>query len=254
MTCGSKVQGRSIAASRNRSRRSEPVWARCEPTSLSPPRPDWVSERFVSWWNQVFSSDSYVSGDSRDPSHPKWLSVPRRLEQFDGITRGVLQQNLPASVARHDLVPEPMARRLEPFDHAREIVHLDLDAVPPAWGGNTAIRHGLACAACSRPIEQKMQVAARQRCEAGRWVHLDLETKCSGVERNGGVHVVNNVSDSHDHLVLPARGKSTALGNALRQACDCRPVNLATATPQRGQRSRRAGTQDKTRGGPYRSR
>ena len=81
------------------------------------------------------------------------LSATRRLEQFYGITRGVLQKNLFTTATRHNLVSESVACCFEPLDYTCQIIHFDLNAVPSPWARNAAIRHGLACAARTRPVQ-----------------------------------------------------------------------------------------------------
>src|SRR5687767_9389614 len=108
-----------------------------------------------------------------------------RLEQLDRVARRVLEQNLSASVAVHDLVAEPRSLALQPFNGVGQVGNLELDSVPAARTGRLPIRHGLAGAAtATRSIQQQTKIAARHSCEARCWMHVELEAQQLRVEGN----------------------------------------------------------------------
>src|SRR3954453_23446330 len=75
------------------------------------------------------------------------------LEQFDRVAGRILQQDLRAAVAAHDLVTELSAGGPEFRDHGRQILDFDPDAVPAAWCGELAFGHGLAGPTGARSVE-----------------------------------------------------------------------------------------------------
>src|SRR5262249_40427346 len=68
-------------------------------------------------------------------------SAAGRLKQLDEIAGGVLQQDLRSARPAHDVVAELDAGGAQPGDLGRNIVHDEMNAVPPPRTRANAIRH-----------------------------------------------------------------------------------------------------------------
>jgi hypothetical protein len=65
------------------------------------------------------------------------------LEQLDGITRGILQDDLPATHAGDDFIAEMSSSLIQPFDNSCQVIYPDVKTIPAAWFLGCAIWHGL---------------------------------------------------------------------------------------------------------------
>src|SRR4051794_12494259 len=79
------------------------------------------------------------------------------LEEFDRVAGRILEQDLRAAVAAHDLVAEPPAGGFEFRDRGRQVLDFDPDAIPAAWRGELAVGHSLTGPTGARPVEQQPQ-------------------------------------------------------------------------------------------------
>lgn len=75
---------------------------------------------------------------------PAPYSRRERLEQFDRVSGGVLDEDLSASFALDDVAPKVHSALPQPIDGRRQILDGELEAVPTARLG---LATGLACAA-----------------------------------------------------------------------------------------------------------
>src|SRR5215217_3909458 len=125
------------------------------------------------------------------------MPLAARLEELDGVTRRILEQDLAAAAAGHDLAAKAGAGSAQPLDLGVEVVDLDLEAVPAARLGHPPVRRRLGCATLAAgAVEQQAQVAAAEHCERRRGAHLHLEAEPVRVERNCRVDVVDDVADA----------------------------------------------------------
>jgi hypothetical protein len=77
------------------------------------------------------------------------------LKQLNRIAGRILDENLFAAVAGHDLIAEPCSRALKLCDSRFAILEFDLDSVPAAWSRLLTGWHSLSRAAGARPVEQQ---------------------------------------------------------------------------------------------------
>ncbi len=73
---------------------------------------------------------------------------PSWLEEFDRVTGEIFQQDLASTWAFDDVVPEGQAGGSEPGHFGIDVGDQEVDPVPPAWPGNTPVRHWTAGRAC----------------------------------------------------------------------------------------------------------
>ena len=111
------------------------------------------------------------------------------------MPEGIFDEYLLTAVALNDRAAEAHSASLERFNGGCEVVNLYLDAVPAAGCRRLAVSHCLARSAGAWLIQEQAQVAAGEACEAGRWVHVDLEAEVLRVERQRRVHVIDDVAD-----------------------------------------------------------
>jgi len=64
-----------------------------------------------------------------------------RLKKFDGVAGGIVYQDLRPTRPSHNVVSEPHSRRPESLDLSVEVIHYQLDAIPPAGTWLAAIGH-----------------------------------------------------------------------------------------------------------------
>lgn len=69
------------------------------------------------------------------------------LEGFDGIVRRIIQQNLLAAIAAHNVVAKLCSAQTQRLDQTGKIFDLDLDAIPASRCRLPSIRHELGRAA-----------------------------------------------------------------------------------------------------------
>src|SRR5438874_7839973 len=76
---------------------------------------------------------------------------PGRLEELDRVPGRVLDQDLPAGDAGHDLVAEAGTSLAQPLDSPVEVGDLDGEPVPAPGRRQRAVGHGLAAPARAAP-------------------------------------------------------------------------------------------------------
>jgi hypothetical protein len=140
-------------------------------------------------------------------------SLPR-FEQLDGVSGGVLHDDLVTAYAVDNLAPETSAGGLQPCDLRREVRDLERDPIPAPRLGPGAIGHDLSAAAlAARRTQQKAQLTARQHGKGGRGVHFDVEAEPLGVETDRRIHVVDDVADADcGHRVISRPGRAVCAG------------------------------------------
>jgi len=111
-------------------------------------------------------------------------------------------------LAGDDLVAEPSAGALQPLDGSDQVLHLDPDAVPAPWLGESPVGHGLSAAAGTGSVEQQLEIPEREHCEPGASIHVQVETEELGVKADRRIDVGNDVSNAdggHDFAYLHER-------------------------------------------------
>jgi hypothetical protein len=88
---------------------------------------------------------SLVDARTSRPGHPRRRD--RRLEQFDGITRRIIDDGLLSAYADDDVVAEMHSRCAEFFDNRRQIVNFDCESIPAARLRRRSVGHWLSAAA-----------------------------------------------------------------------------------------------------------
>ena len=85
----------------------------------------------------------------------------RRLEEFNGISRRIFEENLLATDTSDDIVAEVSSRLAQPLNSSGEVVDFNRKSIPPARLGLGAIGHGLSASARGiRGAEDQTQIAA----------------------------------------------------------------------------------------------
>src|SRR5207248_9926849 len=116
--------------------------------------------------------------------------------RFDGFTRWVVNEDLLAANAGHDLVAKVRSRLAQCLDRGGEIVDFNREAVPASELGPGSIGHRLATAA--RRIgraEYETQVTSGEHGKSRSRMHLFVEAQMLAIERHGGVDIVDNVAN-----------------------------------------------------------
>src|SRR6266540_3667612 len=126
-----------------------------------------------------------------------------RLEQFDRVAGGVVDQDLGAAGPGHDVVAELHSFSAEPLDLGRYVVDKKVDAVPAAWAGFAPVGHR-APGRAGRPTEQQPQVPPNDIDEGRCRIGEHGEPEMGGVELDGGIDVVDHVADA-DHIFRHVR-------------------------------------------------
>src|SRR5213594_671971 len=132
------------------------------------------------------------------------ISPARGFKQLDGVACRVVEQDLLAAHAGDNLVSEMGSRLAQRLDFAREVVDLELYAVPAAWLGLATIGHGLGgTPGTEGRVQQEAEVASRDDCEAGGGPELDAEAETLRVEGDCRIHIIDYVTHgdwSHGEL------------------------------------------------------
>jgi hypothetical protein len=119
------------------------------------------------------------------------------LEQLNRVTGWILQQDLLAAIADHDLVAEASSRGFEPRNGCRQVLDLDADPVPAAWGGELAVGHGLSGSASAWSVEQQPKRPTRDVRKPGRGLQIELKSEETGVKGDGRIDVGHDVAHAH---------------------------------------------------------
>ena len=127
------------------------------------------------------------------------------LEQFDGISGRVLEQDLLAAHSNHDVIAEVGAFPTKRLDDGRKIRDLKREPVPAARLGDAAIRHSLATTRPSpRRAQYQTEVTSGQHREAGSGMHVFMEAEVLTVELDRGVDIIDDVADAdRGHQACP---------------------------------------------------
>src|SRR5581483_9108638 len=137
-----------------------------------------------------------------------------RFEQLDGVARRVLDEELLAADAGHDVFAEVGPAGPEPLDEAFEVDDLEAESVPAAGRRECPVRHGPAPAGpAAGGAEHEPEIAAGEHGEGRRGVHDLLEVEETAVEVDRLVDVVDDVADAHaGHGHLPSTGATGPTG------------------------------------------
>src|SRR5690242_5763066 len=135
----------------------------------------------------------------RQGSPAKGAVSASRLEELDGVAGGIVEQDLSAAGAGHDLVSEGNAFAAQAVDLCLDVVDDEVDAVPAARNRCAAVRHRPAGRA-GRPAQQEPERAAADIGESRGHVRDQTEAEVIGVEVDRGLDVGNEVADV-DRLV-----------------------------------------------------
>jgi hypothetical protein len=84
----------------------------------------------------------------------RWRS--EGLKQLNRIAGRILDKDLLAAVAGHNLVAEPPSRALQFLDSGFQVFDFDLYSVPTTRRGKLTIGHGLSGPAGPRSVEQQL--------------------------------------------------------------------------------------------------
>src|SRR5690349_3520656 len=122
-----------------------------------------------------------------------------RLEQLDEVARRVEGEHLSAARTCHDVVAEADAFVGESGDFAVDVVHDEVDAVPPSWARSFSVGHRSAGRAL-RTRQQQAQVAASHVCER-RTRYADSEPEVVGVEVDARGDVLDQIAHVHDLFI-----------------------------------------------------
>src|SRR5262245_54027064 len=123
------------------------------------------------------------------------MSSPARgFKEFDGIAGRIVDEDLLAAHPGDDLVSEVDSRLAQRLDFARQVVDLELDAIPPTWLGLATIGHGLGgSSGAAGRAQQEAEVAACHDRETRGGPERHAEAEPLGVEGNGRIHVMDDV-------------------------------------------------------------
>jgi hypothetical protein len=115
-----------------------------------------------------------------------------RFEEFDRIASWVVEQDLPTTVADHNIIAEVRPCSAQCLYFGSEVGDLQLDTVPATRLRFTALRHGLgrSARACWY-VQHQAQVATREACEARGGVKHHPQTQQLGVERDCCVNIID---------------------------------------------------------------
>src|SRR5262249_56732421 len=106
----------------------------------------------------------------------------------------ILDEDLGPARPSDDVVPELHPGGPEPLNLRLDVVHDELEAVPPARHRKATVGHGPAGRA-GAGAEEEPEVAAGHVRECGCCTHVELEPEVRRIERDGGVDVVDHVAD-----------------------------------------------------------
>src|SRR2546428_544445 len=104
-----------------------------------------------------------------------------RLEELDGVARGVIQHDLGPARPGYDVAAKLQAGSAESGHLGAQVLHDKLDAVPTPGGRLPAVRQG-PTARAQLPAEQQSKVVASNRGKCRHGVGLDGEAQVGGVE------------------------------------------------------------------------
>jgi hypothetical protein len=109
----------------------------------------------------AFSAFVRVKPDATTRNGRRNLGVAcRRFEQLDGIATGILHKDLLSSEPDDNVIAEPSASASETFHGLRQIIDLDLNAVPTTWCRKLTVRHGAPPATSSGLAQQEAQISS----------------------------------------------------------------------------------------------
>src|SRR5487761_1535326 len=117
------------------------------------------------------------------------------LEQFDGVPRRVVDNNLVAAKALYYIVSKMGSRLAQRRYGGVEDFDFDRESVPPSRLLIGPIEHRLA-AACLwvRLAKHQTEVASFEHSKRGGWVHNLAEAEMLAVEPDRSINIVDNVA------------------------------------------------------------
>src|SRR5262249_51698173 len=121
-------------------------------------------------------------------------SSPGRLEELDWIAGWIVEQDLRAAGASHDIVSKSNAGRAEPFDFVSQVVDDEMDAIPPAGLRAPAVGHRPSGRA-GWPAQEQPQIAPHHFSERGRRARDQRKSEVVGVKRDRGLDVVDHIAN-----------------------------------------------------------
>src|SRR3954463_9146225 len=117
-----------------------------------------------STWRRSANCSEREAGAHFSKPPPSGRLTTRGLKEFDGVAGRIVQHDLRSARSTRDLVTKRDSGRAESVDLADQIVNDEVDSVPAAGRGRSAVRHRSAGGAC-RSAEQKPKIAA---CHVGK--------------------------------------------------------------------------------------
>jgi hypothetical protein len=111
---------------------------------------------------------------------------PLRLEEFDGVARWILDEDLAAARPLDDLTTEARPVSSETLNGRVEISNDELEPIPPSGLRNAT---GFARAAYARLVEKQSQVILRQTGESRGTGKVDMKAEVIAVELDRVVDV-----------------------------------------------------------------
>jgi len=145
---------------------------------------------------------SMIKPDAVPP--PLVTKAETQASQIVSVSRSAPAAYRGRTVVRRKIKAEPTRAAYS------DVVHDQVDAIPAARLGLSAIRHGAPGRACAR-AQEKSQVAPRDVREGRRRAGVQPEAEMRRVEGDRGVDVVNHVADVHRaHVTLTSRDDGDA--------------------------------------------
>jgi hypothetical protein len=142
-----------------------------------------------------------------------------RLEEFDGVARWILDEDLAAARSLDDLATEPRSLSGETLNRRVEIGDDDLEPIPPSRLRNST---SFARATYARLVEQQSQVILRQTGESRGQGKVDVKAEAIAVE-------VERLVDVCDEVPHSRMGHVRSLRFVLDEQRQCRQTELSAA-------------------------
>src|SRR5690606_8016758 len=138
-----------------------------------------------------------------------------RLEQLHQVAGRVLDEHLRSAGSGHGLLrPERHSGCLKTLDLLREIVDLDMDAIPATWRLLRAVRE-CALSRAAFTAEQQSHAIPHDGRKRRRGVMLQRESEMCRIEANGLGNIIDHVTDSDSgHHILLSDADSRLVPNA----------------------------------------
>src|SRR5438094_10319490 len=118
-----------------------------------------------------------------------------RLEQFDRVAIGILQQNLSSAGTGLHCIAESETGLFELLDPGGKILHLKNHPIPATGLLRLPVRHW-AGTRRSRTAQDQLQIAARNLAKSGEVLNIQMETELVDIEIGGTSDIADLVSDA----------------------------------------------------------